>query len=451
MRKTDYVKAYIHEAIRNGQLVNGSKLPSCRELAMQLSVNKITVNNAYRELEAAHKVYSIPRGGFYLVDQMSFRPHDSSKMDLRQVKPEKRLIPYREFSHAMNKAINLFKYDLFDYELGEGGFDLRKTLVQIFKKDGVYTRLEDVIITNGAQQGIHLIFQHLFSDRGKILLVETPTYGMALRMAEHMGIKMFTIERKIDGFDFKALEWIFSHANISAFYVIPRHHNPTGYTLTEKDKKKLCKLAAQYKVQLIEDDYLADLGAKKGYMPLHYYDIDQRVFYIRSFSKTFMPGMRLGAIVLPTQQAADVVRIKQINDISTAKLAQSALNIFIETGMYEKHIRKVRKSYEAKLRKARDIINSLGLSYIKAHVPEHGIFIWLEFLTTKPLKPFINALEKDNIFVENAIQFYPVELNDASAQQKPEACFRLSITSLSDEGLELSLSSILTTAHKYLT
>lgn len=449
MKKTARVKAYINEAISNGELKSGAKLPSCRDLAKRLSVNKITVNKAYKELEAAHKVYSIPRGGFYLVDQILSDKTVTRRMDLSLVKPEKRLIPYREFSHAMSKAINLFKYDLFDYGSSAGGLDLRHTLVEKFKCDGVYTKPHDLIITHGAQQGLHLIFQYLFSDKSKILLIETPTYGMALRIAEHMGVKLATIERRPDGYDFKKIETYFAIADVSAFYLIPRHHNPTGYTLTEKDKRTLCRLATKYNVHLIEDDYLADLGAPKGYLTLHYYDINQMVFYIRSFSKTFMPGMRLGAVVLPSYCYEGVVNIKQFNDISTANLSQAALNVFIETGMYDKHIKKVRKSYESKLRKARDIINSICPNEIKAYVPEYGIFIWLQYKKNLSLAPYLQALEKVNIHMENATQFYPLGWKSSDDTVTPETCFRLSITSLSEEELELSLSIILSTASKY--
>jgi DNA-binding transcriptional MocR family regulator len=297
--KSEIVKEYIFKEIEEGKLKKNMRLPSCREVASRLSVNKITVNKAYSELEAEHKVYSIPRGGFYLVGFEESIKMVREAVDFRVVKPDDRLIPYREFTHVINKAVDMYKNSLFGYEPTSGLSTLRDTLKYEFEKDGVYTTADRIIITHGAQQSINLVFQTLFQKNKGKLLVEVPTYSLALELANSIGIDVIGIERRIDGFDFKEMETLFRAGDICAFYVIPRHHNPTGYSLSEKDKLKIAELSSKYNVLIIEDDYLADLGSRKGSMPIHYYDVSKRTVYIRSFSKTFMPGIRMGAAVLP--------------------------------------------------------------------------------------------------------------------------------------------------------
>jgi DNA-binding transcriptional MocR family regulator len=434
--KTQMVKQYIYDQIKVGNIKRGQRLPSCRNVAAQLCINKITVNKAYNELETEHKVFSIPRGGFYLVDSENSPALTYNKVDFSAVKPDDKLIPYREFSHVINKAVDIYKNSLFDYESTVGLSSLRETLKTVFENEGVYTTADRIVVTNGAQQGISLAFQCVFQHNKGKLLVEVPTYSLAIKCANQLCINVIGIERKSDvngcGYDYHKMEQLLKKGDIAAFYVIPRHQNPTAYTLGEKDKKKIVELCNKYNVQIIEDDYLADLGSKKGYMPMHYYEMNKNTVYIRSFSKTFMPGIRIGAAILPEDMVEEFTRLKHLNDLNTSKLPQAALDLFIKSGMYEKHIKKVRKSYEAKLRKATEIFTSLSPENLNWHVPEHGIFIWLT------LPEHINALvlEKNlanqGILVKSAAEFFLADgCNLANTN-----CIRLCISGVSDEDIE---------------
>lgn len=404
--KVSIVKDFIWKEVKAGRIKNGQRLPSCREVSATLSINKITVNKAYNELEKEHKVYSISRGGFYLVDAEQSMKAVQEKVDFRTVRPDERLIPYREFSHAINKAVDMYKNSLFGYEPTGGLASLRDTLKHEFEKDGVYAAADQIVITHGAQQAIGLVLQSIFKNKRGKLLVEVPTYSLALKLVKHLGIEVVGIERKPDGFDYKEMERIFKAGEISAFYVIPRHHNPTGYTLPEKSKQKIAELASKYNVVIVEDDYLADLGSRRGSMPIHYYDVNKRTIYIRSFSKTFMPGIRMGAAVLPNSILEEVLLLKHISDLNTSKIPQAALDAFIKSGMYEKHIRKVKKSYETKLAKAAEIFKALSPQGLNWYVPEHGIFIWLQLPRHIEPSAFEKELEQRGIFVKVATEFF---------------------------------------------
>ncbi len=405
--KVELIKDYIYSEIEAGRIKNGQRLPSCREVASVLSVNKITVNKAYHELENEHKAYSIPRGGFYLLGFETGMSTGRDIIDFKTVGPDKKLVPYREFGHAMNKAIDLYKADLFGYE-SAGGLDmLRKTLKEEFAKDGVYTPADRIIITHGAQQAIHLVFQAIFRNNTGKLLVEAPTYNLALKLAEYHKIEVTGIERTPEGFDYKELERLLQSGGIRAFYIIPRHHNPTGYSLPEKSKQRIAGLCSKYNVIVIEDDYLADLGSGKGSLPIHYYDVNKHTVYIRSFSKTFMPGIRMGAAVLPEDLLDEVLSLKGMSDLSTSGILQAALDIFIKSGMYDKHIRKVRRLYEAKLNRAAEIFKAFGPEKLYRNVPEHGIFIWIRLPEHIEPEKLEKELEREGILVKSASDFFP--------------------------------------------
>ena len=388
--KTEIVKKYVLEQAANGRLMNGQRLASCRKAAELLGVNKITVNKAYEQLEQEHHVYSVPRGGFYWIDCGEPKPRSFS-VNFAVIKPDERLIPYREFTHVINRAVDLYKNKVFGYEAAAGLPSFQNTLKALFEQDGVYTSADRILVTNGAQQAISLALRSVFDGQSGRLLVEVPTYGLAIQMAESMGIPLIGIRRGIEGYNLKELERIFKNENIRAFYLIPRFQNPTGYSLTAKEKQKVAELCSRYDVLILEDDFLADLGSGSGEMAVDYYDTDDRTFYIRSFSKTFMPGIRLGALAVPERFFDRAVLYKRLDDLNTSSLPQAALELFLKTGMYKKHISKIKKSYREKLKQARDIFESVCPQKIRWYVPENGFFLSLEF--ARPIDPI--RLEAD--------------------------------------------------------
>lgn len=426
--KIEQVKEYIMNEIEQGNIKKGQRLPGCREVAIKLSVNKITVNKAYKDLEDLHILYCVPRGGYYFVGTDAKEVATSKTIDFQTVKPDPTLIPYKAFTHAINRAIEEHKKTLFNYDTSLGLKDLRETLKVRFEQNGVYTSTSQILITHGAQQGIYLALKALFSaaSSGK-LLVEIPTYNLVLDMANSLNIDYIGINRCEQGINLDELEIIFKNEYIKAFYIIPTYHNPTGYLLTEKDKKKIVELCYRYHVVLIEDDYLADLALDRRILPLHYYDTNELTIYIRSFSKTFMPGIRLGTMVIPSTLCNIIIKYKYMLDISTSSITQGALDFFIKSGMYDQHIKKVNACYKRKLLKCKAILTHMSPSGLSFHVPNQGLFIWLTLPARVSVNVIIEKLARYNIQVCSSSQFYTT--NDVAQN------LRLCISSVPEEDI----------------
>ncbi|MEN6461761.1 MAG: PLP-dependent aminotransferase family protein [Syntrophomonas sp.] len=407
MYKTETVKEYILNEIKQGKIKKGQRIPGCREVAQQLSVNKITVNNAFKSLEDMHILYCVPRGGYYFIGADVKDVDTAKNFDFQSVKPDPTLIPYRAFTHAMNRAIEVHKKTLFHYDTPSGFKELRETLKERFEQNGVYTLTSNILITHGAQQGLYLALKVLFPNQSKgKLLVEIPTYNSLLDMAKSLNIACIGIKRNAQGIDLAELKTIFDKEQIKAFYIIPRHHNPTGYSLLETDKKKIVELCHNYQVLLIEDDYLADLGSDKRTLPLHYYDTNHLTFYIKSFSKTFMPGIRLGAMIVPNIFYNSVIEEKYLLDISTSSIPQAALNFFIKSGMYDQHIGKVNACYKRKLFKAKSILTQMSPARLSFHVPKQGLFVWLTLPAEVSVNRVIEKLAQNNIRIGSSSPFF---------------------------------------------
>lgn len=428
MQKIELVKEYIQKELKNGTIKKGQKLPSCRDVAEKLFVNKITVNKAYKRLEEEHILYCVPRGGYYFIGLEAEEFVPSTMIDFQTVRPDSSLIPYKSFTHAINRTIEEHKKLLFDYDSPLGLIHLRDTLKERFEQDGVYTSSSQIMITQGAQQGIYLALKALFSNTSHSkLLVEIPTYNLLLEMANSLNIPCIGIERSIEGINLTDLETLFRNEGIKAFYIIPRHHNPTGYSLNEKDKKRIVELCFNYQVLLIEDDYLADLTTDKRALPLHYYDTNQLTIYIRSFSKTFMPGIRLGALVIPKALLDSIMKQKHLIDINTSSIPQGALNYFITSGMYDQHIKKVNACYKRKLLKVKALLDHVNLDGLSFYVPKQGIFVWITLPLEVSVEKLQEKLVQNNIRVNCSSGFY---INNTSVHH-----LRLCISGVAQEYL----------------
>ncbi len=374
----EMVAAWLRREIRKKSLSQGDRMPSVRDVARILKVNKITVVRAYRNLEESHEVYAIPRGGYYVVAQEELPEGIGAVIDFQRMLPEPRLLPSSEFLHAINRAVREYGKNIFNYGNPKGFPPLIETLQEYFMQKNVYAREREIFVTNGAQQGISLLLDMFFSDGDGALLIEEPTYNLVQNFAIRKRIPCFTVKRDSKGLDLHSLEFILRRENIKLFYIMPRFHNPLGTSLSEAAKKRIVELAHAYGAYILEDDYLGDLETDSGVLPLHYYDVHGRVIYLRSFSKTFMPGIRLGSVVVPGNLVFSFAEQRYLYDLGTSMLPQGALHIFIKSGMYDHHVKKIVAVCGEKMSLARSLVEKMSPPGMPWIVADKGITLWLE-------------------------------------------------------------------------
>ena len=431
-RKYEEVIKYIEELASSNQLRQGGRLPSIRSLAAQFKCNKSTIIRAYTELEANHEIYSIPKSGYYLVEKNPSYDSEYATIDFSAVMPDPKLLPYKEFNHCINKAVELYKKSLFCYSDRQGLESLRKVLVKHFIENQIFTSKENIFVTAGSQQALSLLSKMSFPNDNKLILVEQPTYNLMLKLVDLNKDKLIGINRTAKGIDFHELERIFSTGNIKFFYTIPRFHNPLGLSYSEKEKKKIVKLAEKYDVYIVEDDYLVDIDPNKKAFPLSYYDISDKVIYVKSFSKAFMPGIRIGAAILPQKLHTEFLNHKICSDLSTSVLAQGALEIFINSGMYKNHIKKAQVEYKKKMICLKECLNNLNTKGIEFSIPETGFFLWVKLPSHININILMKRLEEKNIYIIPAENFFIGNVPN-------ENSFRICISKLSKEEIKLGI------------
>ncbi|MGM9951374.1 MAG: PLP-dependent aminotransferase family protein, partial [Lysinibacillus sp.] len=289
----------IRRRMVEGTLQAGSRLPSVRQLSEHFSCSKNTVIKAYEELEKGHFIYSIPKSGYYVVDVLPDAPDETGVIDFLSAGPDQNVMPYIDFQHCMNQAIEQYKEELFTYSDQQGLYSLRVQVVNYLQNLQVFTEPERVVIVSGSQQALNLLVSMPFPNGKNNILMEQPTYFGFIESVQLQQATTFGIELSMEGIDLERLEYIFRNNDIKFFYIIPRFHNPLGHCYTNREKKKIVELAEKYDVYIVEDDFLGDLDPDTKADPLFSFAPSGRVIYIKSFSKIFLPGLRIAAVVLP--------------------------------------------------------------------------------------------------------------------------------------------------------
>ena len=399
MHTYEMVAAWLREEMRKKSLRHGERLPSLRQVSQILGVNKITVARAYRDLEKSHEAYAVPRGGYYVVAREEISATSGDLVDFERMLPEPRLLPSNEFLHAINRAVREYGKNIFNYGNPKGFPPLVETLKEYFMYRNVYAKESQIFIMNGAQQGISLFLDMVFSDGKGTLLVEDPTYPLVLEFAKRRNISCLTVNRGAEGIDMESLELGMRRKDARLFYTIPRFHNPLGTSLPERQKRKIVELAHRYDVRILEDDYLGDLETDTGVLPLHYYDAYGCVIYLRSFSKTFMPGIRLGSAAVPGDLVSPFAERRYVYDLGTSILPQGALNIFIRSGMYGRHVKRIVGICKEKMSLARALVEKMSPPELSWILPDKGVTLWMKLPPSRNPEEIRAFLKKKGVAV----------------------------------------------------
>jgi DNA-binding transcriptional MocR family regulator len=210
------------------------------------------------------------------------------------------------------------------------------------------------------------------------ILIEQPTYSGITQSCWLANVTALGIARTPRGIDFETLERIFQNGNIKFFYTIPRFHNPLGTSLSNEEKKRLLALALRYDVYIVEDDYLADLETNPKADPLFAFDSEEHVIYLKSFSKTLLPGLRIGMAILPQMLISTFKSFKKAADLNTSILSQGALEIYIRSGMLEKHHQKIKMFYQTRMVSLLTACKTHLPPTVNYVVPKTGFFASME-------------------------------------------------------------------------
>ncbi len=361
MKKYEVIINDVIERIKKGELKKGDKLPSIRKLSQQYACNKDTVVKSLNQLKRQHLLYAVEKSGYYVLTNAEQRTEqtdfDSAYSDYLQ-------FPFGDFMTCMNEVLNIKNSYIFGYYPNQQGLsELVDSINGLLSEYSVYSSADRIAITSGTQQALYVLATINAEQNKNVILLEQPTYNRMNALVKSLALPYRTIDRTLEGIDLNQLESHFASGEIKYFYTIPRLHNPLGVSFKESEKEKIVELAARYDVYIVEDDYMADFDTNKS-APLHYYDIDDRVIYIKSFSSVIFPALRISVVALPEKLKAAFLKSKNLMDYDTNLIVQKALSLYIDNGMYNKHRQRLISLYAQKNIELKNILSrSIASNY----------------------------------------------------------------------------------------
>ena len=345
--KYQAVVSFLKKGIESGKFPTGSRLPSIRQLSQDFHCSKDTIQRALLELRHEQYLYAKPQSGYYVLEQ-------GQHQDLEIEVTDEHASAYDDFRLCVNETLIGRENYLFNYyDNQEGLEELRQSVHQLLFDQALYCKPDQLVLTSGTQQALFILSQIDFPSQGAEILVEQPTYHRMNRLLVAQGLAYQTIERRIDGIDLEELEKQFKSGKIKFFYTIPRFHYPLGHSYSDQEKRAILNLANQYGVYIVEDDYLGDLDPRKG-QTFHYLDTEERVIYIKSFSTSLFPALRITALILPNALKEAFVSYKNILDYDSNLIMQKALSLYIDSQLFEKNRLArltLQENYQAQIKK----------------------------------------------------------------------------------------------------
>jgi GntR family transcriptional regulator/MocR family aminotransferase len=450
------IRDQIIHLISRDILKKGNQLPSSRDLANSLKVNRTTVYRAYRDLWALG--YTESRPGSYSVvrdrkkiNQPVDRDSDtidwdsllnSNPVTFKTVPvPDKTMFDFRTFSPASIKsAVENYRKCLNDVmkekgsellQYGEvmGYKPLREYISQMMSVNKVDTDLSRILITDGAQKALDLLCR-LFAKPEWTIVTEEPTYSEALSLFRFYGARILPVPIGPDGMDTEILRQILHNNNVSFIYTMPNYQNPTGISSTQQNREELLDYCEKARVPIIEDGFSEDM--RGTILPIKSMDKNGIVLYVGTFSKVLFPGIRTGWINGNHSVIKRLAALQYMSSVSGNMVMQAGLDRFCRLGYYDLHLKKIHNFYRKRMSRAMNSLNEhFPVEAADFTSPAGGYYIWFRFSAKfSDEELLIGILKSEGILMTGGSIF---------SSGKKGVNLRMSIAHVADEKLEEGL------------
>ena len=411
------VHALIHE-IERGRLRSGTFLPSSRELADSLGVNRKTVVLAYEDLIAQGWLISSGTRGTVVAGSLpQSRPkrnnRPSSGAETKEATPDYRfnapparplalppgkflkldegspdpgLFPAEVLSRAYRSSLqHAFRENRLLYRDPRGSPRLREKVAAMLKSErGLDVTVDNICITRGSQNGIFITARSLISP-GDTVLVESLTYEAAVAALAACGARIVSVGLDEEGVNVRDVEQQCRAHPVKAIFLTPHHQFPTTVALRPHRRLRLLELSRQFGFAIIEDDYDHEFHFEsQPLLPMASY-APSRVIYVGSLSKLLLPALRIGYIAAPRSFIDAVAHTISLVDAMGNTLTEDTAAELIENGELRRHVRKAFQVYAARrLAFGRSLTEELG-DLARFRMPEGGLAFWVTFLNNADL------------------------------------------------------------------
>ncbi len=404
----DQIVDQFSHRIASGQLVNGLRLPSIRQLASRLGVSAYTIVNAYDRLIALGVIEVRAGSGFYVKRQRD--PLTSTELALNsggevdvlwlakrilqagpgQIPAGSAFVPAHWVEDVLSPAFvakALRAKPASVTAQPQGLPELREQLALKLNSAGITADPASILVTFGASHAIDLIVRTL-TEPGDAVLVEDPVYYVLLDHLREAGVKIIPVPRTPDGPDLEALEAACREHHPKLFFIQPLLHNPTGWSATPASLHRVLELAERFDFLVAEDDIYADMHPGNPVRLAQLAGLN-RVIHYSSFTKVVNPAWRVGYLAA-TPRLIELMTAEKIRSVLTGSMVEeTVLAELLRSGRYRKHLQTLRTKLAAARSRATQLLTDIGVKLVDP--ADCGIFLWADM----PLEIDIDELVRD--------------------------------------------------------
>jgi GntR family transcriptional regulator/MocR family aminotransferase len=356
--------------------------------------------------------------------------------------PDPSLYPLSEFRRALDRVLDEAGTDLLAYGGQQGEADLREVIAAHLVSHGLATSPAEVVLCQGASQGISLALR-LYTEPGDWIAVEEPTYHNVLGAMVGLGLRAAPVPMTRNGPDLDALARVMARSEVKLFYTMPSFHNPLGTTTSLEHRQHLLRLARRAGKPVVEDAFEMDLRYDGEQVPpLAALDAHGLVVHLFSLSKSLFPGVRTGAVTARGRAIDGLLALKRATDLSGSRLLQAAVASFARDGGYQRHLGRLRE----RLRERRDVM----LAALERHMPsgtrwtrpEGGYQIWVELPGDIDTRALLPEAERAGVSFSPGYQF--------NHDGRPSSAMRLATALAGADQIEAGIEALGGAVRKHL-
>ncbi len=418
----------IEEQIRDGTFRPGERIPSVRRLRQGAQVSTSTVLAAYRVLEDRGLVAARPQSGYFVLDRADHghdepeasRPPAAARrvdaglalqLNLGIGNPQEptlgaavqghELMPITAINRLLGQVLRHQPVACHSYDAPPGSEALRRVIARRGLDAGYVVSPDEVVVTSGAKEAVYLSIRAV-TRPGDTVAIESPSYYALLEVLASLQLKAVEIaSHPRHGLDLGALERVLRTRRIDAIALVSNFSNPTGACMSDEAKQRLVDLIDAHDVPLVEDDVYGEL-AFDGPRPraIKSFDRHGRVLYCSSYSKTLSPGLRVGWAI-PGRHQTELELLKLVVNQATSTAPQLAVAAFVESGGFDRHLRRVRRMYRDQMARTIDAVLASFPPGTRVTRPRGGHVLWVQ------LPKEADALELYEDAVARGIMFAP--------------------------------------------
>lgn len=315
--------------------------------------------------------------------------------------PNRDLFPVLALQEASNDVFDSSGKEILQYSNTEGYLPLREYIAKRYEiKKGIKISPENILITNGSQQGLDLLAK-VFLNQEDEIIIEEPGYLGAIQAFSIYSPSFRTVQLSDEGLNIQELAGVLNTYNPKLMYTVPNFQNPSGISYSKANREAVASLIKDKDIYLIEDDpygelrYIGeDIVSFKKILP-------EQTILLGSFSKIVAPSFRIGWVVAPDFIMEKLIIAKQASDLHSNYISQRILDQYLSDNDLNEHISLIKDTYNRQRKAMLNSIKNYFSDQIKCTRPEGGMFLWVT------LPDDIPAMDFFDLAIQNKVAFVP--------------------------------------------